>query len=273
MKVLMLLKNNERDDWLIDFVEKLTLKAQEEITLLNMVVTPQEIPVKRNGEVLDFCTEFDLSGYHNEAKKNLDYLQTLMTDHNVINRMTKVGRPIAIVEDVLANGDFDLLVSDSHLTTAFQDLLIETCTSRLIEKTQIPYLTLKCDRRDQELKHIGLINEFDHPQKENLAVLNEIRKASGAKVCLVKIKTSDERLSDPEIMANMNKFCELNNLEADKLIYSAEDKEEGIKEVLKERDFSLLAIGNLNDNRGLSMFAGNLNANIVNHVTSPILIY
>lgn len=273
MKVLVLLKNNEKDDWIIDFVEKLIPQADEELTLLNIVVTPQEVPVKTNGEVLDVCTEYDLSGYHNTSKENLDYLSTVMTNHNVINRFSKVGRPIAIVEELVKNQSFDVLVAESQLMHGLRDRLMETCSTRLIDRTSIPFLTLKKNRRSEAFDSVAIIGDFIDPVKKDLTILKEIQKASNAKFTLVKIKTPSEELSDEQIMENMEKFRQLNELIADSLIYPSENKEDGVKSILKEKNFGLIALKSKKDPKGFSMFTDNLNADIVNHVDNPILIY
>jgi hypothetical protein len=97
MNILILLKNAHLDGSIVNFTASVFKNDAVKLHLLNLVEVNGEIPTKPNGEVLDFCTEFDLSGYHTTASKNLNYLSSI-TNKLIVSRKALVGNRIKLIQ-------------------------------------------------------------------------------------------------------------------------------------------------------------------------------
>lgn len=272
MNILVLLKLDHRDEFVIRYISNIFSEIPKNIHLLNAVEVNGEVPVKPNGQVLDFCTEFDLSGYLKEADENLNQLNQIDLD-GVVSRQALVGNKMKIISNFIESNDIDLVIGGAHTTTVFQDKLIHNFTSRLIENVKVPYLTLKCDRSDSELKRIALVREFRNPKKENLDFVKALVENHNAQLSLVKLYSPSKRMSEEEILKGMSHFEEVNGITANKLIVNATSKEEQLKQIIKDYSIDLLAIGSINEEGNFNFVGERIRSEIVNRIESPILIY
>ena len=272
MNILLLLKNDDRDQFITDYTEKKLTALGVKIHLLNTINVSGDIPVQPNGKVLDFCTEFDLSGYLKEAKTNEKYLKTI-ADERIVERHSIPGNSMAIIAHYVRENKIDVVIGGAHATSAMEDIFVNTFASRVLEHINVPYLTLKCDQSYSELKRIAIFRDFKNPKRENLKLVQQLAAENNSKVYLVKIKTADELLDTEKLLEQMANFSRLNGIEAQCEIVISDNKETAIKAFVEEKEIDLIALGHFKEKGLLTFMAGDVKTDIVNHIYSPILIY
>lgn len=273
MKVLILLKNDARDAATLSYASQLLKDVDHEIHLLNIISVPDEVPTKRNGQVLADCTEFDLSGYHKESSQNMLYLLSLKAPKVVI-RKSLVGKRITIAENYAENEKMDLVISGSRITTKMEDLFSHSFSTRLLSRLKVPYLILKNEGTTSRIQVIGLVREFRNPKIENLSLLNELVNLHEAEIWLIKIKNDPAGMTDAEILAGMEKFRVLNKIPfALNKILQNRDKEAALKELVDAHKIDILALGSLADEDYFHFVGQGVRAQIVNHINAPIYTY
>lgn len=272
MNLLILIKNNRLDQSIVNFSSSLFNGTETKIHLLNIVSANGEIPLQMNGRILDNCTEFDLSNYIEQTKANLAYLRNI-NDDLIVERHSYAGNKIDILQDYIKSHHIDLIVGDAHKTTAMEDAFVKTYPSRIIDKTELPYLTIKCNRDNFSPQRIALIGDFSAPSKENFEVLKVLAERHESALTLVKILTPKDKRSEGDIYKVMQEFAEANDLMASLKIIRSTDKESGVSELHKDGLTDLIVVARTHKSTFVKLFNYGEQSNIVNHVYAPIFIY
>jgi nucleotide-binding universal stress UspA family protein len=272
MNVLILIKNAPLDQSIVNFTSSLFKGEGAQFHLLNIVVTNGEIPTQMNGQVLDFCTEFDLSGYIKKTEENEQYLHTIQ-DESIVKRSSFAGKKSAIIRDYIKRNKIDLIVGGAHKTTAMEDVFVHTFASNVIENTSIPYLTIKCNRDDFSPQKIALIGDFKTAEIEDIDSLKHLAALHKSEIVLTKIQTPSDKRSLADIRKVMEAYAAVNNLEANIQIIASTDKEAGIEMLHKEFHSDLIVISRSHKKSFFKLLGHSELTNIINHIYAPILIY
>lgn len=273
MRVLLLAKLDDHDIIVKKFAQKY-LKEKHEVHVLNVVALPSEIPLKMNGEVIDVCTEYNLSKYYaakDEHQKQLDEAYgSFCTSCRAL-----IGDPLSIVKWIVREEGIDLVISGGHLTSHKEDIFSSTFSTQLMQQLSVPYLSIKGDiDGEPEVTTIAVVREFVDPAKRNLEFVNILRKDTGAKVLLVKINTPGSHMAKEELDLKMKQFAELNELEGAEFVeISASDKEAAVKDLVGQYGVNLLTLGHIHRNGISSFLRGDLRTDVLNHVNVPIYMY
>lgn len=274
MRVLVLSKMDDHDHVVNNFVE-LHLKDNYELFLMNVVSIPSEIPLKMNGEVIDICTEYNLSKYYDYQKKHQEKLDSYLPNSNVLQRSSKIGDPLHLVMWFVKEHNIELVISGGHITSHSEDLFSNTFSNQLMQQLSVPYLSVKNDHpNDVKIETIAVVREFVDPAKRSMDFINKIQAEMNAKIILVKINTPNSHMEQSELKMKMDQFTELNNLKnVEYLTLNAADKETAIKDLIQKHNIDLLTLGHIHRNGISSFLRGDLRSDILNHINIPIYIY
>lgn len=273
MNILLLAKLDEKDAYLVDYVTTIFDMEVINLHVLNIVLVPGDIPVKTNGEVLDVCTEFDLSGYRAEQAEHQKQLDSYLADMPQVKREAKVGSGYQIIKSCIKEYDIDLVLSGAHVSNMVEDMFDTTFASHLMHETTVPYLSLKSNMQHKPVKQIAILRPYKQPEKENLLLVKMLQQKFDAQITLVKINTPRDRQDQATIHAQMQGFCELNELECTAYkVIEADDIMKALKQLVVDQQLDMLALGHLEgSSRGI--LHGELKAEILNHLMVPIYIY
>jgi nucleotide-binding universal stress UspA family protein len=273
MKILILAKLDQQDEIVQNFANTFCMEDVE-IDLLNIVQIPSEIPLKMNGEVIDVCTEYDLTKYYELQKKNYTQLTNYLTDFPLVKRSCFVGNALHIVKWYIQENKIDLVISGGHVTTKGEDVFSSSFANHLLQTLSVPYLSIKSKENNLSIDTIAIVREFNTPAKHNLEWLKKIQEKFNSKILLVKVNMTKNSSLETEMSNNMKRFAELNQLHNfDCITIHAKDKESAILELIKDRKIDLLSIGHLERNLINTFLRGDLRADILNHVQVPVYIY
>lgn len=276
MNILALHKMGEIDAHVNSFASKLHSGLGGNILALNVVSVPGEIPLKENGQVLDFCTEFDLSAYHNKANENQATIKNAYINMNSVEVQSLVGNPHRVIRSFASEKDVDLIVSGAHETTVFEDVFTHSFVHELMETSGKPLLSLKCDRSKMVMDKIMIVGEFKRAIAEDLEVIKSLIGAFDLELLLARINTNKNNASEEDIIREMTSYVSMNNLEAKNVEYvvaEAETAFDGVQFLINKHNPCISAFKQHAKNKEYSMLNGQLEANILNHIAAPILIY
>ena len=273
MNILVLLKLDEKDVFILQLVEQLMQKGQNTFSFLNIVQAPSEVPMKSNGEVIDQCTDYDLGFQFELVGKNQSLVKTIADKVPGSKAAVKFGGPMKIIKTTIEEEHIDLVLSGAHVTTFWEDLFNKSFVELLMEHINVPLLNLKCDRPSLNWEEVVLIRDFKNPKEENLNLIHQLEEL-GTKIHLYKINTSNDFQTHSDILANMEKFAKINGIvNYDCSIYGAKDKRHGIEELTLKFSNHLFALGKVERRGPLSFLNGDIKSDVVNHVMAPLFIY
>ncbi len=273
MKVLLLAKMDDHDRIVENFAHKFMTEGFE-IHVLNVVPIPSEIPLKMNGEVIDVCTEYNLSKYYDKQKTNNDQLGAFLSSHSTVFKASLIGDPLHIVKHYVREKGIELVVSGGHLTSHAEDLFSSSFSNQLMQQLSVPYLSVKGDKQEPSVETIAVVREFVDPAKRNLELIQKLQSKFNSKILLVKINTPNSHMEEGELRSKMEQFAQLNGLtNVEFLTIDAADKETAIKSLVDSHHVDLLTLGHLHRN-GMSYFLrGDLRSDVLNHINIPIYMY
>jgi nucleotide-binding universal stress UspA family protein len=271
MKILVLAKMDDHDKDVHDFLTNY-LADDSEIHLLNVIKIPSEIPLQMNGEVIEFCTEYNLSKYYEEKSKHQEILDKAFPELNNITANCLIGNPLQLVKWYVKEHKIDLVVSGGHVTTHLEDIFSSSFANHLMQSLSVPYLSIKGTH--PQLKKIAIVREFVDPAQRSLELIKKIQGQCNAKIVLVKINTPNSHMDAAELKQKMELFAQLNGLtDPEFLTIEASDKETAIKDLISKHEIDLLTLGHIHRNGISSFLRGDLRSDILNHVNVPIYMY
>jgi nucleotide-binding universal stress UspA family protein len=147
-------------------------------------------------------------------------------------------------------------------------------TEYITNHSEIPVLSLKRDRSNINFKGIVLASDFLECEKFDLSILKDIQKAYDSKMLLLKINTPRQHRTYEQVMADMEAFAVINDLQNySKYIYTDSSVESGLGKFSAEHDIDLIALGTHLGYGFSKLFSGSISDDVVNHLIHPILTF
>lgn len=272
--VLLLAKLDEKDEFLLHYAANIFKEKETTLHILNVVTVGGDIPLQINGEVLENCTEFDLSEYQKEAQEHLKTLEKYSVNDLKIERYSKVGNGMHIIKHFIKEKNIEMVLSGAHISNRIEDIFSATFASKLMHEVNIPLLTLKCDRGNAPVEHIGILWAYEEQAAENLSLLKTLQEQFDSKLTLFKINTASEKHTLVEIKDHMQRFCDNNQLKNCNFQFiEADDELDATQQMVNRYNLDFLALGHVKRSVAGTFFKGELKTDILNHVLIPIYIY
>ena len=136
------------DEFVFDFLKKLSKKVELNVTVLSVVNSYPEIPLNEDGSIISHCTEYDVSPLEKSKSERDQKAQSLQNNHSFIKTVKVViGRLDKVIENELVNHNFQLALMGAAPTNFFEDYFVTSKIESVINQSStIPVLSLKCDR-------------------------------------------------------------------------------------------------------------------------------
>lgn len=270
----MLTKFSQTDHFVSQFAERIHRNLSLSVDLLYVIQAYSEVPLKKDGTIVDNCTEVDLSGLYEQQVADKERMAQL--DHDFFNkREVLIGDLEEVVAHKLDSENYDALFMGAHPTSFLEDLISDTTLERIIKSANIPVLSLKCNRsHDHAIERIGLFDDFNG-RHVDVKEVKRIADAFNATVLLYKIMHKEEDGSKEEIEKRMLAFAEFNKLskyECHILDQHMRDEDQLTVHMIED-DLHMIAVSSLHSSRKNHLIAKDLKTSVANHVFAPLLIY
>jgi hypothetical protein len=277
MKILLLAKFEEIDEFLLDFLKKIHKNLPIEVELLHVVNSYPQVPLQKDGRIIDICVDYDLSELEAKKKKGNEKAIQLQDRFSFINLIdVSIGSLDRIIKHKLENSAYDFIVLGAHKTDLFEDLTHESTVSRILEISSLPVLSLKCDQsHNVGIDNIGLFD--DYRSYTDLPKLGKLAKAMDTKIhmfCFVE--STLEGQEEMERKRRMTEFAKNNgfeNFETHVIQLGDLSDEDAIIKTMTERNLQLIVVNQMQPHKFSWMFNKSLKSNIADHIYAPLLIY
>ena len=271
MKVLIPTDFSVQADYAFIMVNKLREKMPMEIHFLHVMSVPDTVYLDLNGAV-QTCGEID-PGYVRAQKdiadSKLNMLRTQYGDD--VQTHLVLGKITDSILDFSEKNSFDLIVMGTKGAWGLKEKFSGTETQIIARKSQIPVLSLMCDRSDLQIQNVLLVHNFNTPTKEDLSLLKKMIHAFDTKVHLLQITSGDVAQELTKTEERMKEFAQLNemsNFECH-LIHD-KDVENGVVHFNQMNDMDLLCIGT--HGKG-GLFHHSATEKLINHLFKPIVSF
>lgn len=265
---------SELSDYAFDLATKIAVANGAEIHALKVIEAPGDTLFDKEGNLLE-CTEYDTANLKSEARDAENKMTEWLDKKSVpADGMVKIGHWYEVILDQANKCNCDLIVMGAEYSSGIKEAIKATVADRIVRKSTIPVLTLKCDRRDLELKSILIAGDFRSPAKADLDILKKLLAAFKADLHFLKVNTDKDFETQRQVMDRMQAFADINQLQVKSFnVYCDRTMEQGIVNFCDDYNMDLLAIGK-HDRSDLShLFRSSKAEDIVNHVFKPILTF
>lgn len=241
---------------------------------MNVIPLPSHVLLTPEGELFE-DGDFDTSVPKKQKAENQNKIDAWKQQYSP-GAVTCVcyGHVNEQVMDYAKKEQVDLIVMGTHTTMGMKELLNASHAEYIAMHTDVPLLSLKCDRSDLEVKSIVLASSFRTGEVPHCDMAIELQKAFNAKLYLLRVNTSKDFIADGEVEKNMKSFIakhQLTNVET--AIYNDNDVEEGIVHFVAKHDIDIIAIGSKQRTGLNKLINGCVSADVINHVYKPILTF
>jgi nucleotide-binding universal stress UspA family protein len=253
-------------------VNKLSKKIPVEIHFLHVLEMPDTVTMNSAG-IIQTCGEIDVSYVLQQkeiAEKKLAQLKTLYGEqlhtHLVLGKLTDQ------VVQFAADNHFDVIAMGTKGVWGFKEKVSQSETQVIARLSEIPVLSLKCDRSDLEVNHILMVNDFSEPKQLKLSLLKKLMAAFQPTIHLLQI--TDAKTNEAGVIANMKAFASLNgisNFQTHTLRDT--DVENGVIHFNQMHDMDIICIGTHGKTGLQRMLHPSATEKLINHLFKPILSF
>lgn len=269
LKVLIPTDFSVQAEYAYLMVKKLEEKIPVEIHFMHVLNVPDTVSMDKNGNI-QTCGEISIDFVISQkeiADRKLKELKTLYGD--AIYLHLELGKLTDKIISYSSENNFDLIVMGTKGAWGLKEKLSGSGTQIISRQSQVPLLSLMCDRSDLEIKNILLVHDFRNVKKENLVLLHKLISAFNTKTHFLQIIFNENERATIE--GSMDKFASENLISNyDKHFLIDKDIENGVVHFNQMHDMDVVCIGT--HGKG-GLFHTSATEKLVNHLFKPIISF
>lgn len=167
---------------------------------------------------------------------------------------------------------FDMIIMGTKGTTGLGRWLSGSETQHIARQSNVPVLSLMCDRSDLEIKDILIVHDFHNKEAFQLPMLKLFETGFNATIHLLYVSTTE--MDSDRIHAKMDDFAQTNGLSnVAKHVHADRDVSAGITHFNQMNDMDMILIGT-EGRRGLGrLLKSSVAEKLINNLYKPIITY
>jgi len=250
-------------------VKNLGSKLPVDIHFLHVLNVPDTVTMDGQGNI-QTCGEIDVRYVEQQrdiALRKLENLKTLYGQD--IETHLALGKTIDTVVGVAASHGFDMVVMGTKGASGIRDLVSGTDTQMIVRRSQVPVLSLMCDRSDLQIQNLLLVHDFSENGNQDMKLMHRILAAFGATVHLLQVAAAKD--SEESIRRNMQLFANANGLESyEAHVLHDRDVESGVIHFNQMHNIDIVCMGT--HGKG-GWFHSSTTEKLVKHLFKPIISF
>jgi nucleotide-binding universal stress UspA family protein len=252
-------------------VKKLEEKVDVEVHFLHVMVVPETVTIDLSGHI-STCGEIDVNYVVHQKQIAERKLQELKSNYgDGIQTHLLFGKITDRIIDFAENQAFDLVAMGTKGAWGLKEKLSGSETQMIARKSNVPVLSLMCDRSDLVIKNILLVHDFTDPKSDDLRLMKRLIKAFDAKLHqlqIVKTHSSEQEQALTEKMSLHAQTHGISNFENH--VISDVDIESGVVHFNQMNEMDVVCIG-MQGKGGL--FHSSATEKLINHLFKPIISF
>ncbi|MBP7809856.1 MAG: universal stress protein [Bacteroidia bacterium] len=269
LKVLIPTDFSVQAEYAYLMVKKLEEKIPVEIHFMHVLGVPDTVTMDKNGNI-ETCGEISVDYVISQKEIALRKLNDLKTIYgSQINTHLELGKLTDKIIGYARQNKFDLIVMGTKGAWGIKEKLSGSETQIIARQSEIPLLSLMCDRSDLVIRNILLVHDFKQAKKENLLLLHKLIKAFNTKTHFLQILPNETEKANIE--KAMDKFASENNIiNYEKHFLIDSDIENGVVHFNQMLEMDVVCIGT--HGKG-GLFHTSATEKLINHLFKPIISF
>lgn len=252
-------------------VKKLEEKINVEIHFIHVMDVPDTVSIDSTGKV-QTCGEIDVNYIISQKQivdRKLNDLKLLYGEK--IQTHLALGKLTDTIIGFSETRKFDLIVMGTKGAWGLKEKLSGSETQMIARKSNIPLLSLMCDRSDLVIKNILLVHDFKKQEKEDLNLLKKLSRVFDAKIHQLNIVMEKDSAEKKVLLELMDKHAFENGISNyENHLLKDSDIEEGVVHFNQMHEIDIVCIGT--HGKG-SLFHTSATEKLVNHLFKPIISF
>jgi rhodanese-related sulfurtransferase/nucleotide-binding universal stress UspA family protein len=242
-----------------------------DIHFLHVMDVPDTVTMDGSGDI-QTCGEIDVN-YIKEQKRiaesKLQHLQDQYGQH--ISTHFAIGKVTDTILSFAESNHFDLIAMGTKGAWGVKEKLTSSQAQMIARKSQVPLLSLMCDRSDLMIKDILFVHDFREVDNTNVPLMHKFSKYFDAVYHQLYIYADNTNLNQEELNTAMNAYAVQHGVNQYKNHFiKAENIEEGVKSFIKMQDVDLVFIGT--HGKG-GIFHSSGAESLIKHLFKPIISF
>ena len=269
LKVLIPTDFSVQAEYAYLMVKKLEEKIPVEIHFIHVLSVPDTVTMDKSGNI-QTCGEISVDYVVSQkdiATRKLNNLKTIYGNEIIVH--LELGKLTDKIVSYARDNNSDLIVMGTKGAWGIKEKLSGSETQMIARQSQIPLLSLMCDRSDLVIENVLLVHDFTKAKNENLSLLHKLIKAFNTKTHLLHILAKE---SDRDtVMVGMDKFAKENSItNYEKHFLIDKDVENGVVHFNQMHEMDVICIGT--HGKG-GLFHTSATEKLVNHLFKPIISF
>lgn len=258
-----------------DFSYLIIKRLEEHLTLethfMHVLDVPDTVTLDSDGNI-QTCGEVDRKYIDNQMQIALKKLQHLKDSYgdNIYTHL-KFGK---LADTIIASSEemkFDLIVMGTKDVWGLKELLTTTKSQLIVRKSEVPVLTMMCDRSDLIINDILYVHDFTDGDNTEIALMHKFADIFDAHIHMLHINEIASKYNKEEVLSNMHLYEAKHGLKnTHHHIIESKEVEQGVKEFLKKQDADIVFIGTHGQG---SFFHKSAAETLVKHLFKPIVTF
>ncbi|MEZ4910267.1 MAG: universal stress protein [Saprospiraceae bacterium] len=251
--------------------EKLAEYMDLSLHFVHVIDLPETVTLDNNGNVFT-CGEIDPAYVERLKREGEDKLNALKVNAKVeTTTEIKFGKLTDTILSLADTMHIDVIIVGTKGLWGLKEKLTVTQAQILARKSNIPVLSLMCDRSDLEIQNILFVHDFKESKEKHPEFMNTLVEASNAKVFQLYISKSLSVDSEQNLLAQMDMYAKDHNIQDyENRIIIGDDIESGVSKFLSDQDADIVFIGTHGDG---GVFHSSSAEALVKHLFKPIVTF
>lgn len=258
-----------------DFSYLIIKRLEEYLTLethfMHVINVPDTVTMDSDGNI-QTCGEIDRKYIENQmqiAQKKLQHLKDSYGED--VHTHLKFGK---LADTIIASSkemNIDLIVMGTKDVWGLKEILTTTKSQLIVRKSEVPVLTMMCDRSDLIIKDILYVHDFSDGDDTDITLMHKFADYFDASIHMLHVNEIASNYNKEEVLSNMHLYGVKHGLKnTHHHIIESKEVEQGVKEFLKKQDADIVFIGT--HGKG-SFFHKSAAETLVKHLFKPIVTF
>jgi nucleotide-binding universal stress UspA family protein len=250
-------------------IQRMLAGKNAEVTFLHVLQVPETVTLD-NDKNFNTCGEIDMEYLLSQKTMIERKLSVIEQEHQGVKTDWMVGQLTDAIAHYAAGHDFDLIAMGTNGAFGVAGAISGTNTQVVARKSQVPVLSLMCDRSDWTLKNVLFVNDFSNHCEVDMKWLETMLDADNSNMHFLHV-INNSQVDEHLVFSNMKEYAEKMGWSETKFHTIQEARiEDGVIHFNQKHDMDLVVIGTYGKK---SLFKTNDAEKLINHMYKPLITF
>lgn len=271
LKVLIPTDFSVQADYSFVMAKKLEEHLSLDIHFLHVMDVPDTVTMSEEGQV-ETCGEIDVNYIVDQKRIAETKLQQLKEQYGLhIKVHLRMGKITDTILSFAETQHFDMIVMGTKGSWGVKEKISSSQAQMIARRSEIPLLSLMCDRSDLIIKDVLFIHDFLDNDETEMPLMQKFSKYFDATYHQLYIHNGTTVKDQNVLFANMDRYALTHGIGKHfNHIVLADDIETGVKEFLKKQDADIVFIGTHGQG---GFFHKSAAETLIKHLFKPIISF